>query len=186
MDQILVSLGFKQGKVRADKDLYTTDPVAIHKLLNAEKFSSHVYEPCAGLGHISNVLKEYGYNVTSADIVQRSFPLDKVEDFLQRTELIKGDVITNPPYVYALEFVQKALSLVADNARVAMLLRIQFLEGIARGEFFKTYPPKTVYVFSRRVQCLRNGERQERGSAMCFCWFIWQKGYKGEPSIKWL
>lgn len=70
-----------------------------------------------------------------------------------------------------------------------MFAKIQFLEGIQRKEFFAKYPPKTVYVFSKRVNPLRNGmEVDEKGkpwaSTMCFAWFVWELGYTGVPSIK--
>lgn len=46
-------------------------------------------------------------------------------------------------------------------------------------------------MFSERQAPLPNGkELDENGkawsSAMCFAWFVWEKGYKGDPIIKWL
>lgn len=100
-----------------------------------------------------------------------------------------NNVITNPPFSLAKEFVEKALQISTD--KVIMFAKIQFLEGIQRKEFFAKYPPKTVYVFSKRVNPLRNGiEVDEKGkpwaSTMCFAWFVWELGYTGVPSIKWL
>ena len=54
-----------------------------------------------------------------------------------------GDIVTNPPYKYALEFVEKALSLIEKGRKVAMFLRIQFLEGQRRRKLFDKEPPKT-------------------------------------------
>lgn len=53
------------------------------------------------------------------------------------------------------------------------------------------YTPKAVYVFSKRVNPLRNGlEVDENGkpwsSTMCFAWFVWEHGYTGEPCIRWI
>jgi len=99
-----------------------------------------------------------------------------------------GDIITNPPFKYAQQFVEKALSLIPDGKKVAMFLRIQFLETKERREFFKSYPPKTVYVSSKRILCAMNGEfanYSKNGSAACYCWFIWQKGFNGETVLKW-
>ena len=26
---------------------------------------------------------------------------------------------------------------------------------------------------------------KKNGSATCFCWFIWEKGFKGETTLRW-
>ncbi|GET83851.1 hypothetical protein Javan139_0037 [Streptococcus phage Javan139] len=89
----------------------------------------------------------------------------------------------------AVEFIKKALT-IADY-QVIMFLKIQFLETKTRQELFSTTPLKYVYVHSRRVNPMRNGSpTDEKGkpwnSAMCFAWFVWQKGYEGDPMIKFL
>lgn len=98
-----------------------------------------------------------------------------------------GDIITNPPYKYAKEFVEKALEVIKSGNKVAMLLKIQFLESEKRYGLFKDNPPKYVYVFTKRVSCAMNGDFDSYpSSAMCYAWYIWEKGYKGEPVIRWL
>lgn len=87
---------------------------------------------------------------------------------------------------YAKEFVEKALEISMDSTKIAMFLKLTFLEGKARKILFKKYPPKTVYVFSSRVKCAKNGDFASIGSsAVAYAWFIWEKGFKGEPIIKW-
>ncbi len=79
------------------------------------------------------------------------------------------------------------MELVQEGCKVAMLLKIQFLEGKSRNELFKTYPPEKVYVFSQRVNCAKNGEFDKyKSSAVCYAWFVWRKGFKGSPTIHWL
>ena len=56
---------------------------------------------------------------------------------------------------------------------------------------FENTPLKTVYVFSKRQNPLRNGSPvDENGkkwaSTMCFAWFVWEHGYAGKPTIEWL
>ena len=107
-----------------------------------------------------------------------------------------GDIVTNPPYKYALEFVKSALRRVKTGRKVCMFLKLQFLEGKERKEFFLKNPPKTVYVSSSRIVCAINGEfeklnektgKMERmTSAAAYAWFVWEKGYKGETVIKWI
>lgn len=98
-----------------------------------------------------------------------------------------GDIITNPPYKYAKEFVEHALELVEDGHKVAMFLKIQFLETKSRRELFDKAPPRTVYVASGRLCCAMNGdfEKYAKNNAMTYAWFIWEKGYTGAPEIKW-
>ena len=95
-----------------------------------------------------------------------------------------GDIITNPPYKYAKEFVEKALELVTTGRRVAMFLKLTFLEGQGRRELFKNNPPKVVYVSSARLNCGKNGVFTGT-SAVAYCWVIWQKGHAGPTQIKW-
>lgn len=98
-----------------------------------------------------------------------------------------GDIITNPPYKYAREFVEHALEIIPDGRKVAMFLKIQFLETKGRRELFEKYPPKTVYVASGRLACAKNGEfgRYSR-RAMCYAWYVWEKGYHGDTVLKWI
>lgn len=67
------------------------------------------------------------------------------------------DIMTNPPYAMALEFVKRALQLVKPGANVWMLLRLQFLEGQARRSLYNVTPPADVWVFSKRRTCAKNG-----------------------------
>ena len=98
------------------------------------------------------------------------------------------DIITNPPYSKAMEFVEHALEIVEDGRKVAMFLKIQFLEGKARRALFDKFPPKTIYVSSSRLHCAMNGdfEKYAKSNAICYAWFVWEKGYTGETVIKWI
>ena len=76
-----------------------------------------------------------------------------------------------------------------DGKKVAMFLKVQFLEGKARRKLFEKYPPKTIWVSSSRILCAKNadfdGMKRGGGSAVAYCWFIWEKGYKGDTIVKW-
>lgn len=47
-------------------------------------------------------------------------------DFLNTKDAFDGDIVTNPPYKYALEFVRKSLDIVKHGNKVAMFLKLQF------------------------------------------------------------
>ena len=82
---------------------------------------------------------------------------------------------------------QKAIDLIPNGNKVAMLLKLQFLEGQARRKFFNENPPKTVYVSSTRLKCAINGDFEKfKSGAMAYAWFVWVKGFKGDPIIKWI
>ncbi len=176
-------------KERQQHDYYATEPRAIELLLDVENFDDNVWECACGEGHLSKVLEKKGYIVRSTDLIDRGYGRGGV-DFLQQTETYRGDIITNPPYKYATEFVYKALELIPNGNKVAMFLKLQFLEGKKRKKLFQEHPPKVVYVSSSRLQCAKNGEFERMkaggGSAVAYAWFVWVKGFKGDPIIKWI
>ena len=172
---------------RAERDYYATDPDAVKKLLQVEKFSHFIWEPACGGGHIAEVLKAAGYDVFCSDIVNRGYEGTKTADFLKAKQANIRDIITNPPYSQAKEFVQKALDVSGNFVKVAMFLKLTFLEGAKRKELFDKYPPCRIYVFRNRIDCWKNGEKPDApAKAVCYAWFIWEKGFKGSPQIKWI
>lgn len=178
-------------KERESNDFYATDPKAMKLLLDVEKFSPVVWECACGAGHLSKVLEENGYDVVSTDLIYRGYGSETSVDFLnsyREDGSFDGDIITNPPYSLALEFVREAVRVVKDGHKVAMFLRLQFLEGVKRRAFFNECPPKTVYVCSSRIDCRKNGdfESKQYKSAVAYAWFVWQKGFKGVTEIKWI
>lgn len=177
------------NKGRSANDFYATPPLAIKKLLELEKFSDTIWEPACGMNHITNEFLQAGYTVRTSDIVDMiGDGTVIIEDFLKNDVVRDMDIITNPPYKYAAEFVEKAIESVADGHKVAMFLKLQFLEGKKRKVLFEKYPPKVIYVASSRFGCSETGEFDETGnigSAIAYCWYIWEKGYKGETILKW-
>ena len=169
---------------REVNDYYATDPRAVDLLLEKENFSKKVLEPSCGEGHISKVLTGNSYEVTSYDLIDRGF--GEVKDFFD-VEKFDGDIITNPPYKIALDFAKHSLDIIDDGAKVAMFLKIQFLESKSRRAFFDEFPPKKVYVASSRLLCAMNGDFDKyKSSAACYAWFVWEKGYVGKPMIDWI
>lgn len=175
---------------RAEHDYYATDPQAVEKLLSVESFNHYIYEPACGGCHISKVLIEHGYDVVSRDIVDRGSEFQiGIEDFLKCNPKPRNsrDIITNPPYKYATEFVEHALDISQETVKVAMFLKLTFLEGAKRKRLFDKYPPKKIYVFRNRVDCWKNGIKPDKESkAVCYAWFVWEKGFQGSPAIKWI
>lgn len=175
-------------KERQNEDYYATEPKAIELLCKLEKFNEWIWECACGEGHLSKELINQGYQVYSSDLINRGYGIAPI-DFLKHDEIWHGDIITNPPYKYAKEFIEKALHIIPEGNKIAMFLKIQFLEGKIRKQLFKKYPPKIIYVSSSRLQCAKNadfnGMKAGGGSAVAYAWYIWEKGYKGETILKW-
>ena len=174
--------------VREQHDYYATDPIAVRALLEKEAFSHRILEPACGEGHISKELERAGYDVTSTDLIYRGYGSTIPHDFLaSETATFYGDIVTNPPYKYASKFVQKAIETVADGHKVAMLLKLLFLESKGRKALFERYPPTRIHVFSERIPCALNGDFEHiTSSAVCYAWFVWEKGFTGNPQIDWI
>lgn len=174
---------------RENHDYYATPPKAVEELLSREQFSKYIWECASGGGHIAEVLKQKGYDVKCSDIIDRGYEDTEIADFLTTERNVNDtarDIITNPPYKLSVEFVNHALEISDNGTKVAMFLKIQFLETKKRYELFKKYPPKKIYVFVNRVNCGKNGVFGKESSAVCYCWFVWEKGYKGNPTVDWI
>jgi len=187
MDKIFKNLGAsnhkKEGK-REEDDFYTTDSNAVIELLSREKLYGEIWEPACGNGAISKILEKRGYNIYSSDKFNRGY--GEVLDFFTSDKKVDF-IITNPPYKLASEFILKSLSSIKENGKVIMLLKLLFLEGQNKyKEIFKDNPPKIIYVFSYRTNCYINDIKDKSSGAVCYAWYVWEKGFKGEPVIRWI
>ena len=139
---------------REENDFYATPPKAVDLLFELESFDTGDIEIC---------------------------------DFLKSKEIWTGDIVTNPPFKFAKEFVEKALETVTEGHKVVMFLKLQFLETEKRRKLFDKYPIKTIYVASNRLGCAKGGDfggQDNIGSAVCYCWYVWEKGYTGDTILR--
>ena len=173
---------------RETEDYYATDPKAAELLLEVEPDLSYIWECACGEGHLADVFDNHIRLEKATDIIDRGYRLqEETLDFLQYEGTQVGDIVTNPPYKYAKEFIEKALEVIDEGNKVCMFLKVTFLEGKARKEFFKKYPPKTIYVCSGRIPCAKNGNFDKYpSSAVAYAWYVWEKGYTGETVVKWI
>lgn len=106
------------------------------------------------------------------------------------------NIVTNPPFKLATQFVIKALQMVRGypgdpiGRKVAMLLKVPYLEGVERAEVFDDAGFARLHVFRRRVSFLRGGTEaltmNGKGGMIAYGWFVWEIGYTGAPTIHWL
>lgn len=133
-------------------------------------------------GAIANVLESEGYHVLGMDIVDRGWHSTIIQDFLKYNTFFDGDCISNPPYSIQTEFILKCLKVC--TGKIALLLKLNFLETINRYEnIFKYNPPNRVYVFVKRIKCLKNGFRDNKGSSVCYCWCVWDNSVNDDNTF---
>ena len=178
-------IGHDRDGGRPDDDFYPTPPEAVHALLDVEDFPEDIWEPACGDGAISKVLEGKGHGVYSSDLNCHGYGYSGVDFLLStRSYCVELPIITNPPFKLAREFATHALYICSP--KVALLCRLAFLEGKKRKIFFENTPLKRVWVFSWRVSMWRGGIVTGKGRMMPYAWFVWEKGYRGPPTLGWL
>jgi len=195
--------GLRRAGTSATRQLFPTPPWATRAL--CEWLSRHddlkgrtVWEPAAGRGDMVLALQEYFGNVIASDISPVHPPRRglctpiRQADFLRShrpppLEIWPDWMITNPPFTLAVDFLLHAQRL--GLQRIALLVRLQWLEGAARHEqVFKRTPPQQVLIFSERV-AMHEGKLSRRAStATAYCWVVWglDGDGGGRPALDWL
>lgn len=168
-----------QSKAVRGLDAYFSPYEAIWPLIDLEEnMPRHIWEPAAGDGVIVRALRQNGFKVTASDIADyhtRGLGIQTGIDY--RNAIIpKGvrGIVTNPPYLLAIEFIRKAIKEVPYSA---WLLRSNFLESEGRFSFFRENPPARVLISSRRLPMMhRLGYTGPKSTSnTCFAWFIWDE-----------
>ena len=169
------------NKERPKSDFYQTPYSITEQLLEVEKFEGNILEPSCGKGAISKVLTKHGFDVTAQD-----YDEGNGVDFLKFNKKF-DNIITNPPFRLANEFVKHSLELA--NNKIAMLLPLNYLHGVTRlNEIYNLKKLKTVYVFTRYpllTQDLREDGKYKTGM-MVYAWYIWDQKYNSYPEIRWI
>ncbi len=145
-----------------------------------------VLEPAAGLGHMSDVLIDYGDVIASDIHLYSQSGLSTVAHGVTRADFLDHRVIfdrpdwiiTNPPFGKAQEFLIRALSLA--KCGVALLLRMQWLETEGRySAIFCEHPPTLVAQFAERVPMCEGGWDPKLSTATAYAWFVWSRDPAG-------
>ena len=173
---------------REKNDYYATDCNTLIPIIDNSSIDidHNIREPACWEWHLSKFLEWVGFNVLSSDLINRWYWKGWV-DFLKCNKKWRWDILTNPPYKYAQEFVEKWLSLVNNWNLVIMFLKLQFLEWQKRKEMFIKWWLRNVLVFSKRQMCAKNWEFEKyKSNAIAYWWFVWEKWYSWKPTIDWI
>ena len=171
-------------------DFYPTHPTITQMLLDREELTGNIWEPACGRGDMSQVFMDRGYDVLSTDLIDRGWGEGGV-DFLDDDQISRfgsvDNVITNPPFRFALDFVLQAKKI--SRKKICILNTTMFLDGIKRYEMWmdEDFPLKTMYQFSGRVGFRKNEVVDQSQSGLIpWAWFVFEKGYTGKPTIDWI
>jgi hypothetical protein len=175
-------------------DYFPTPPWATRALcedvLMRSDYGGRVWEPAAGMGHMSEVLGEYFATVFPSDVHDygRGYT---VGSFVGEgpdvvTAPFEPDwVITNPPFNLAQEFVERGLAVARRG--VAVLVRVAWLEGGGRyRSLFGVNPPHTIAIFAERVPMVKGRWDPDASSATSYAWVIWRKMDGRTTGFRWI
>lgn len=173
--------------LRQDNNFYATHPSIVQDLLDVEKFEHSILEPFCGNGKIAETLINNGYEVEAYDLIDRGYG-KQGDFFLTNYPEEEFDIVTNPPYNEIHIIIKRCIQLC--KSKVALLLPLSYLAGVERWEdLYKdlAYSPSRVYIYINRPFIGKNGGFDKRvGSKIDYAWYIWEKGIRTNPVIKWI
>ena len=165
---------------RGGPDFYSTPKWATLALMKREEFTGSILEPACGDGRMAEVISKFN-KVKAYDLYDRGYGKTGV-DFIKRRWKIQDNVITNPPFAIAEDFILKAIDI--TKYKVAIFLRLNFLASRRRHSMFLETPLKNVWIFCRRVAMGLPGK--EPGRMVVYVWAVWDKSYKGKTRLGWI
>lgn len=185
-------------RTRVPRDEYRTPHWAYEALLDKLTFDPppisppRVLEPCAGDGRIASACRDKGASVTEYDLVHHG------TNYLDQPPPARGERfrlgITNPPY--GLDLKSILTKMLEECLTVATLLRLNYLGGQSRKDWWRVREPTHLYVLSRRPVFIHICRRRrgcgasyhpETAPKICHCgsrvgpgtdateyaWFVW-------------
>lgn len=150
-----------RGTIRNENDFYPTPIYSVSPLLNLIKWDKVIsfLEPCRGDGAI--------YNLVDTKVKQWA-EINEGIDYLTTSFAKRDLIITNPPFTFAKEFLEKSLT---ESDCVCYLLRLNYLGSQARKPFWnKVGTPNKLLILSKRPSFTGKGT-----DATEYAWFCWDK-----------
>jgi hypothetical protein len=171
---------------REANNFYIEPEWCSHRLFDVEPFhrSAPLLDPCCGTGRVASAAKAHGYKVIAIDVVDRGFPGCRIQNFLERRSA-PPSVVGNPPFPDMEAFARHALAIGAG--KVALLARTASMNA---AHWLRELPFSHALLLTPRPsmppgQFILNGGKP-KGDRTDYCWLIFERGYVGEPVIRWL
>jgi hypothetical protein len=185
----------RRAEPRDSLDLFCTPPWGTRALpeeLLGTRNLGRVWDPCSGLGHMSDVLTEYAGDVHASDVHDYGRGAAIGSFVGEGPDVARGPwrpdwIIANPPFRLGTAFVERALEEV--RVGVAMIFRSTWIESGERFRLLRRYPLSTYGVFAERVPMHKGRWLPGGKSATAYSWFVWRRlepdgPYGGEEKIK--
>lgn len=178
-------------------ELYNTPDIALESFYDQypEVFGwyNKYYDPCNGLGKISNFLKGIGKECVTSDIVDYGCQ-DFVQDFLTLEELPEGVdcLIMNPPFTLTEAFIDKFYELTSKGKKPIGLLmfnRMTTIESNSRSKKLKdfTWVMENMWQFGFRVSCTKGVNEEPTANSVAYAWFEFSNSeYNYTPALHWI
>lgn len=159
-----------RGYDRHKSDYYVTPTNEILKFIDYSKQyinfdKEDILDPCAGGDKNHKMSYPYafakrGYEINDTLDLRQDSKAKIKDDFLKYNPNKKYDiVISNPPFNFALDFIQKGLSLLKEDGYLVFLLRLNFFGSKIRNEFLLQNIPEYVFIHSKRMSFTDNGKK---------------------------
>ena len=138
---------------------FQTPPEALKLLLPYLKKEWLIWECAQGEGYLTKALNKEGYNVIASDILTG-------QDFLTYLPDSFGCIVTNPPYSFKQQFLERAYSL---KKPFAFLLPLTTLETTKRLYLFAKYGIEIIFL-KQRINFVTPNKKQSK-SWFASAWF---------------
>ena len=179
------------GYAIAEREYYTEPEWCVDALIaslhHAGLAPGTIWDPACGSGTIPMRFKEAGCRVIGSDIepAWSAAKTKKFEDFHKMPAGVDV-IVSNPPFSLIEPWVRHGFNIGAR--RVVFIARLALLEGARRcAEFWAAYPPRYVWVCSRRPSMPPGGTGiKKSGGSVAYAWFDWWRNNTDEPVVRWI
>lgn len=183
---------------RQPDDWYVEQPWVSLRLFEQEHFCGQICDPACGSGNIVRSARAHGFVTEGFDLVRRSGECSREMDWLAPPPpgfSMFDNIVCNPPFKHCDDrktkthpFVERCLE--RARCKVALLLPSNWIQGDQRSRWLERSPLYRVWYISPRPSmppgpAVAAGLKPGNGTTD-YAWFIWLKGYEGEPKAKWL
>lgn len=161
---------------RQANEFYPTPADVTEALILAEgaRIPQRVWEPACGTGSMSEVLKNFSFDVESSDLINHGYGVSGV-DFLHKNTVnpfgkAKYGIITNPPFALSARFVEAVHR--HEAIYCAYVLKSTWFHAWkSRGMLWERYRPARIYALGWRPDFLGQG-----APTMEVMWCVWEPG----------
>lgn len=141
-------------------DDFQTPPYALEPLYPYLNKDWVIWECAAGKGNLTNELRRGGFTVVDTDILAGY-------DFLTQKAEVFDCIITNPPFKFKQQFLERAYQL---GTPFAFLLPLTTFETSKRQDLFKKYGLEVIF-FDKRINFETPNKVEKSSSWFATAWF---------------